>query len=139
MAITDKELIEKAKASLKYSYSPYSHYSVAAAVLTESGDVYTGVNIENASYGATLCAERVATFKAVSEGHTRLKAIALVTGAGDFPTPCGMCRQVLSEFGDADMAIILHNEEKTEKWTLGDLLPLSFTGKNLKEAAEHGI
>jgi len=137
--VTEKELIQKAKEALPFAYAPYSGYSVGAALLTADGSVYTGVNIENASYGATLCAERVAAFKAVSEGHTKFEALALVTGSGDFPTPCGMCRQVLSEFCDGDMRIILHNDEKTEIWRLEELLPLSFTGKNLREAASHGI
>lgn len=137
--MTHEQLIEQAKAALKHAYAPYSHYRVAAALLTEEGEVFTGVNIENASYGATICAERVAVFKAVSAGHLKFKALGLVTGQGDLPTPCGMCRQVLVEFGNMDMEIILSNEEKTMVYRLGELLPLSFTGNNLQEGASHEL
>lgn len=137
--MTHDQLIEIANETIKFAYAPYSHYRVAAALLTESGDVFTGVNIENASYGATICAERVAVFKAVSAGQSSFKALALVTGQDDFPTPCGMCRQVLVEFGNPDMEIILWNSQKKEVHRLGDLLPLSFTGSNLLEGANHGI
>ena len=128
-----KQLIEKAKEALGNAHVPYSNYRVGAAVLTEDGNVYNGCNIENASYGATVCAERVAIFKAVSNGEKNIRAIALVTGAGDFPTPCGICRQVIAEFAMENIEIILHNDEKTEVFKLDDLLPLSFTSKNLLE------
>ena len=128
-----KELIEKAKEALENAHVPYSHYTVGAAVLTEDGNVYSGCNIENASYGATVCAERVAIFKAVSNGEKKMKAIALVTGAGDFPTPCGICRQVMAEFAMDDFEIIMSNDEKTEIYKMDQILPLSFTSKNLLE------
>lgn len=137
--MTNEQLIQLAYDALPHAYAPYSRYRVAAAILTEDGQVFTGVNIENASYGATICAERVAVFKAVSAGQTKLKKLALVTGQGDFPTPCGMCRQVLSEFGAADMVIILANAEKTECYTLEQLLPLSFTGSNLAEGVPDAL
>lgn len=137
--MTQEQLIQMANDALQYAYAPYSHYRVAAAVLTEDGQVFTGVNIENASYGATICAERVAVFKAVSAGSLKLKALALVTGQGDFPTPCGMCRQVLVEFGSPEMEIILSNAEKKEVYRLGDLLPLSFTGSNLLEGVKNEL
>lgn len=137
--MTHDQLIEQANEALQFAYAPYSHYRVAAAVLTESGEVFTGVNIENASYGATICAERVAVFKAVSAGQLNFKALALVTGQGDFPTPCGMCRQVLVEFGKPEMEIILSNAQKKEVHRLGDLLPLSFTGSNLLEGVKNDI
>lgn len=132
-----QELINRAKSALENAYAPYSKYRVAAALLTAEGNVFTGVNIENASYGATICAERVAVFKAVSEGFTHFTTLALVTGQGDFPTPCGMCRQVLSEFGKPDMKIVLSNDEKTEVYRLEELLPLSFTGVNLNEGVKN--
>ncbi len=128
-----KKLIEKAKEALENAHVPYSHYTVGAAVLTEDGNVYSGCNIENASYGATVCAERVAIFKAVSNGEKKMKAIALVTGAGDFPTPCGICRQVMAEFAMDDFEIIMSNDEKTEIYKMDEILPLSFTSKNLLE------
>ncbi len=137
--MTHEQLIAQANEAVQYAYAPYSNYRVGAALLTEDGEVFTGVNIENASYGATICAERVAVFKAVSAGHRRFKAIALVTGQGDFPTPCGMCRQVLVEFGNTDMEVILYNAEKKEVHRLGDLLPLSFTGSNLLEGVKHEL
>lgn len=137
--MTHEQLIAQAESALQYAYAPYSQYRVAAALLTEDGEVFTGVNIENASYGATICAERVAVFKAVSSGKLKFKALALVTGQGDFPTPCGMCRQVLVEFGSPQMEIILSNAEKTEVHLLGELLPLSFTGSNLLEGVKNAL
>ncbi len=137
--MTHKQLIEKANEAVGFAYAPYSHYLVGAALLTEAGEVFTGVNIENASFGATICAERVAVFKAVSVGQLKFKAIAIVTGQGDFPTPCGMCRQVLAEFGGPDMEIILSNAEKTEVYRLEQLLPLSFTGSNLTEGVKNAL
>lgn len=133
MAANDKEMKEKlislAMEARKKSYSPYSKYPVGAAVLAESGRIYTGCNIENSSYGLTNCAERTAIFKAVSEGEKKLLAIAIAAKAS---TPCGACRQVMSEFASADMPVYLVNmDEKTGKneiieTTLGALLPLSF-------------
>lgn len=93
-----KQLIEKAMEGRKYSYSPYSHFAVGAAVLCENNTVYTGCNVENASYGMTNCAERTAIFKAISEGYHRFKAIAIIADTEDPCTPCGACRQVISEF-----------------------------------------
>lgn len=130
-----KSLILKAQEARKKSYSPYSHFCVGAALLTKSGKVYTGCNIENASYTPTNCAERTAIFKAVSEGERDFDAIAIVGGKesdkGGFCAPCGVCRQVIAEFCDKDFKIILGNEDKFEVHTLDSLLPLSFTKKNL--------
>jgi len=128
-----EKLIEEAKKMLPKAHVPYSDYRVGAAVLTTEGNIYGGCNIENASYGATVCAERVAIFKAVSNGEKEIRAIALVTAAPDFPTPCGICRQVMAEFGTDDFEIILAGEEKTIIYSIDDLLPLSFTSKNLLE------
>lgn len=126
-----KQLIEKAREALQNAHVPYSNYQVGAAVLTTEDNIYNGCNIENASYGATVCAERVAIFKAVSNGEKQIKALALVTGAGDFPTPCGICRQVMVEFATDDFEIILSNDDKTEVYKMDQLLPLSFSSKNL--------
>ena len=105
--MTDNELVAKAKEALEYSYSPYSHFAVGAALLSTDGQVFTGCNIENSSFGATNCAERTAIFKAVSEGVKDFKAIAIVC-SGDQPAyPCGICRQVMSEFFNPDTRIIV--------------------------------
>ena len=109
----DKELLELAIEARKKSYSPYSNFRVGAALLTKSGKVYGGCNIENAAYTPTNCAERTAIFKAVSEGEREFSAIAIVGGKGeepaDFCAPCGICRQVLAEFCDLDFRIVLAN------------------------------
>lgn len=135
--MTDKELYELAKDAMKNSYSPYSDCKVGAALLCKNGKVYTGTNIENAAFGPTVCAERVAVFKAVSEGERKLLKIAVVGGKngvinGVF-APCGVCRQVLREFCDDDFEILLgESEESFKKVTLKDLLPLSFSPENVK-------
>lgn len=120
-------LIESAIQARKRAYSPYSHFSVGAALLCADQSVFTGCNIENASYTPTCCAERVAVFKAVSEGKRDFKAIAIV-GAGESEKggpcyPCGVCRQVLSEFCDADFDIVLEDGSIVK---LGALLPNAF-------------
>ena len=142
--MNDEELIKKAIEYLPHSYAPYSKYHVAAALLCEDGTVYQGCNIENASYGATVCAERTAFFKAVSEqkgGRIPVfKKIAIVGGLGtdesaltDFASPCGICRQVMREFCDTKTfeIVLYRNPEHKEvgeivKMTLEEMLPLSF-------------
>ena len=127
---TPQALVELAIAQLEHSYSPYSHYPVAAALLTASGKVYTGVNIENAAFPVTICAERVAVFKAVSEGERQFSAIAVVTKNGG--TPCGSCRQVLSEFGLETKVYIANREGKiVMETTVGGLLPGAFLPEKL--------
>lgn len=130
-----QKLIEAAVHSMQYSYSPYSKFSVGAALLCEDGKIYNGCNIENSSFSATACAERTAIFKAVSDGVKSFEAIAIVGGKNgditDYCPPCGVCRQVLSEFCDNNFKIILFNGNQTKIYTLGDLLPLGFTGDNL--------
>lgn len=127
-----QELIGKAVKAKENAYVPYSHFRVGAALLTESGRVYTGCNIENVSYGATNCAERTAVFKAVSEGEREFKAIVINGDNGDYLPPCGICRQVLLEFGKDSMEVILANStEDYEVTTLGELLPGAFSAKNL--------
>ncbi|MBQ3604017.1 MAG: cytidine deaminase [Clostridia bacterium] len=125
-----QKLINAAMQARMESYSPYSGYSVGAAVLTASGEIFSGCNIENASYGATMCAERTAIFSAIAAGHKNFTAIAIVggkDGEADLPYPCGMCRQVLSEFCDKDFKVIIaRSETDFEEYTLGELLPHSF-------------
>ncbi|MGI6740501.1 MAG: cytidine deaminase [Brevefilum sp.] len=126
------ELIQKAIEAYQKAYAPYSHYSVGAALLTESGEVVEGVNIENAVYPLTICAERVAIFKAVSEGHRSFKAIAVVTKNGG--TPCGSCRQVMAEFGLDTVVYIADSKGKLyHTVTVDQLLPYSFGEVDLKE------
>ncbi len=121
-----EELIEAAKRARSNAYAPYSNFAVGAAILTEDGKVFTGCNIENASYGLSICAERVALFKAVSEGHRRFKAIAIVADTPTPVKPCGACRQVLSEFGDMDVIMAnLKGEYSIKK--LSELLPEAFS------------
>lgn len=123
-------LIKIANQSRKWAHVPYSNYPVGAAVLTESGKIYDGVNIENAAFPVTICAERVAIFKAVSNGETDLKAIAVVTKNGGMP--CGSCRQVMAEFSPDLLVIVADENEKivAEKW-LSDLLPGAFRSDSL--------
>jgi cytidine deaminase len=125
-----EELVERAKAVLNNAYAPYSKFKVAAAVRTKSGRVYTGVNIENASYGLTICAERVAVFKAVSEGDRDIEAVAVYTDTEEPTPPCGACRQVIAEF-NPDALIVMASRKKTVVVRLSELLPHAFTRKNL--------
>ena len=131
--MTDKELLLKAIEARAFAYAPYSDHRVGAALLGKSGKLYTGCNVENAAYTPTNCAERTAIFKAVSEGECDFTAIAVVGGMGDklseLCAPCGVCRQVLAEFCDKDMRIIMGTPDNITVSTLGELLPHSF-GKN---------
>lgn len=127
-----KELIRNALKARENAYVPYSNFKVGAAILTEDDKIYSGCNIENASFGATNCAERTAIFKAVSEGHNKIKAIAVVGDTSTFTYPCGICRQVISEFADADSTVILaKNENEYITKTLEEVLPGAFTKKDL--------
>ena len=123
---TKEILIESAREVRKWAYAPYSKYKVGAALLTASGKIYEGVNVENAAYPSSICAERTAVFKAVSEGEREFIAIAIVTENGGMP--CGACRQVLCEFG-LDLKIIIADESGLlkEETTLIALLPGAFT------------
>ena len=124
--MTNQELYEKAKQAQNYSYSPYSKFKVGACLLTESGKIFTGCNIENSAYGPSNCAERTAVFKAVSEGETKFLKIAIYGGDGEkFCFPCGTCRQVLSEF-NKDIEIIVGNNKEIKSFKLRKLLPYSF-------------
>ena len=125
-----QKLIEEAKAGLKNAYAPYSNYPVSAALLASNGKIYKGVNVENASYSLTICAERSAIVSAVSEGVKDFKAIAIVTKNGGFP--CGSCRQVLAEFGLEIEVTISDLDGKTMTMTVADLLPHSFGAEKLE-------
>ncbi len=126
-----ERLIEEAMKAREMAYAPYSEFRVGAALLDGDGTIYSGCNIENASYGACNCAERTAIFKAVSEGAGDFRAIAIVGGKDknvtEFCPPCGICRQVMSEFCDADtFKVILFDGTETRSYLLGDLLPHAF-------------
>ena len=125
------DLIKIAGEVRKWAYTPYSHYQVGAAVLTESDRIYDGVNIENAAFPVTICAERTAIFKAVSYGETKFQAIAIVTKDGGMP--CGSCRQVMVEFSPEMLVIVADENGKiTAERKLSDLLPGAFGAANLK-------
>ena len=135
----NQSLIEAALNAREQSYSPYSEYMVGAAICCDSGKVYTGCNVENASYGATICAERNATFQAVANGERRFSKIAIVGGKKgakelDYAFPCGMCRQVLREFAvPKDMKVLVARSVNDYKeYTLEELLPDSFGPENLE-------
>ncbi len=131
--LTDEQrtqLIQKASEARRYAYAPYSNYLVGAALLTTSGRVFTGCNVESAAYPTSMCAERVAVFKAVSEGERQFVAVAVVTSNGG--TPCGACRQVLAEFGLQTLVLIADTSGTLkQEATLADLLPGAFTPKDL--------
>ena len=135
--MTDKQLIEKAIKAMENSYSPYSGFRVGAALLTARGDVYTGCNIENASFSATVCAERTAFFNAISNGEDEFTKIAVVgslySETTEYCYPCGVCRQVMSEFCGDGFKILLFNGKDIKECTLGELLPHSFGRDDLCE------
>ena len=132
-----EKLIDTAIEQLKFSYTPYSNFKVGAALLTKSGKIYTGCNIENASYTPTNCAERTAFFKAVSEGVRDFQAICIVGGKDgkltEYTAPCGVCRQVMMEFCNPKtfQIILAVDKERYEIYTLEELMPLGFGALNL--------
>ncbi len=133
-----KDLFILAKEAMKNSYAPYSNYNVGAVLLTKSGKTYKGCNIENASYSVTNCAERTALFSAISSGEIDFEAICIVGGKNgaitDYAMPCGVCRQVLAEFCDADFKVYVgKSEDDIKEFTLGELLPYSFDKSKLGE------
>lgn len=140
--INRKLLIEKAFEAQKFCYTPYSKFNVGAALLCDNGDIYTGCNIENAAFTPTNCAERTAFFKAISEGQKNFTAIAVVgnkeglnPGEGNFCAPCAVCRQVMAEFCDLKTfkVIIAKSTEEYLEYSLEEILPLAFTGKDLNK------
>lgn len=130
-------LLDAAVLAMRSAYAPYSHFHVGAALLTESGEVFTGCNIENAAYSCTVCAERTAFFSAVRSGHRRFTKIAVVGGRNgvisSFTYPCGVCRQVMREFCDDGFTLVFTDGKAVQELTLGDLLPYSFSPANLDE------
>ncbi len=129
--MTPQELVTQAIAARKRAYAPYSHYKVGAALLGKSGKVYLGCNVENASYGHTICAERTAFVKAVSEGEKEFEAIAVVTRNGG--SPCGACRQVMVEFAPELTIYIADKNGDYRTTTMNELLPDSFTPEHLEK------
>ena len=123
--MSSDELILKAYEAMKNSYAPYSKFNVGAVALCGE-KIYTGCNIENASFGATICAERCAIFKAVSDGYTKIDKIVIVCSTHDFAYPCGMCRQVMTELMDEDGIIVVTNDKEIREYKLSDLMPESF-------------
>jgi cytidine deaminase len=121
-----QKLIGSAKEASQNSYSPYSNYKVGAAILTKSGEIFTGTNIENASYPASVCAERVALFKAISEGFKEFEALAIYAEGECLPFPCGICRQVIREFTDDLPIIVAKSEEEYVVKNISELLPSTF-------------
>ena len=130
--MTEKELVALAKEAMEHAYVPYSHFKVGAALLAKDGTVFKGCNIENASYGATNCAERTAVFKAVSEGYREFEAIAIVASSGDFVPPCGICRQVLAEFMPDGKVILDSDEKGMITYLVRELLPAGFSSADIK-------
>jgi cytidine deaminase len=124
--MNDKELIEDAKKAQENAYAPYSNFMVGAALLSADGRVFTGVNVENASYGLTICAERTAVFKAVSDGAEKFAKIAIVSSSSPPAAPCGACRQVLNEFSPNLQVICANHKNEIKRFELSQLLPESF-------------
>lgn len=128
-----KNLVKTALDYRERAYAPYSNFKVGAAVLFESGNVYGGCNIENASFGATNCAERTAIFTGVASGETKIKVIAIAGSAEEYTYPCGICRQVLCEFADGDAAVILlKNEDDYIVKTMEEVMPGAFRKENIR-------
>lgn len=130
------KLLQKSREALTKAYCPYSKFAVGAALLCEDGNIITGCNVENASYGLTMCAERTAIFKAVSEGYKKFKAIAIVSSSesNDFIGPCGACRQVLAEFGVNWDIYITKLDGSFIKSTVAEILPMAFTPEHLAKS-----
>ncbi|SHF48386.1 cytidine deaminase [Desulforamulus putei] len=133
MTVSAEKLIEMAKEAREKAYVPYSKFKVGAALLTEEGKIFTGCNVENASYGLTCCAERTAVFKAVSEGYKNFAAIAVVADVPTLCSPCGACRQVLSEFGGKIKVHMANLEGQYVTTTVEELLPGYFTARDMEK------
>ena len=124
-------LIAQARECLERAYAPYSRFKVAAAVLDERNRLFTGVNVENISYGLSMCAERVAIYAAVAAGARRITAIAVTSSAAELLSPCGACRQVIAEFAAADVPVYCDAPAKPHRWTVAELLPSGFAASRL--------
>ena len=127
--MTDRELINMAFTALKQAYAPYSGFTVGAAIECEDGSVFLGCNIENAAYGDTVCAERVAVYKAISEGRRKFRRIAVAANIGSYCMPCGSCRQVLSEFSPEMEILCAREDGRYVSYLLSELLPKRFEGE----------
>ena len=131
--MSDDELIERAKKARLAAHAPYSHFEVGAALLTTDGRVYTGCNIENSAYGLSMCAERVAIFKAVSEGAEGISKVAVVTDHENITPPCGCCRQMIWEFTAEETDVIMANlDGDVRKFEIKELLPEAFDARFLE-------
>ena len=124
--MTDRQLINLAEQASRNAYVPYSHFAVGAALECRDGTVFTGCNIENAAYGLTICAERTAIFKAISEGHRDFKRIVIAGKSEDYCVPCGSCRQVMQEFAPQMEVICLNGKGEAKHFALKELLPYGF-------------
>jgi cytidine deaminase len=131
--MTYKSLAKRAQAARKHSHSPYSQFRVGAALLSKTGKVFTGCNIEISTFALTICAERTAIFKAISEGSSRFKAIAIATDESGFTPPCGACRQVLMDLAGNIDVLITNRRGVIRQYTLEELFPLPFGADNLKK------
>lgn len=129
--MTDQELVERAFSMHRYSYVPYSHFPVGAALECADGSIYTGCNVENSAFGSTICAERTALVKAVSEGHQSFRRLAIAGLGPDYCWPCGACRQMLYEFAPDLIVLVARQDHTYVKLTLSDLLPYGFGPKSL--------
>jgi cytidine deaminase len=136
--LTGERLIEAARMARDHAYAPYSRFAVGAAVLAGSGRVFSGANVENASYGLTTCAERVAIFTAIAAGERRIDAVAVVTGASSPTPPCGACRQVIAEFGPAATILVAGGAGAPLVWSANDLLPHAFGPASLETPVASG-
>jgi len=121
-----QQLLDQARRAREHAYAPYSRFTVGAAVLTATGRIFSGCNIENASLGATICAERVAIFRAVAAGHRDLTALAVIADTPEPVAPCGLCRQVLAEFNPDCLVLMANTAGRTRLANLKELLPLAF-------------
>lgn len=128
----NEALVMQAKKAMEMAYAPYSNFRVGAALLATDGSVFLGCNVENASYGASICAERTAVTKAVSQGVTSFEKIAIVSSSGEYTAPCGICRQVLFEFMAEGQVILNHDQEGLKVLKLAELLPLGFGRADMK-------
>jgi cytidine deaminase len=127
-----EKLFDLAVKAKENAYVPYSHFPIGAALETEDGEIYTGCNIENASYGLTVCGERTAIFKSVSEGHKEIKRLAVASDTEEFCYPCGACRQVMAEWGDFEIYLI-NKKGDILKTSVKELLPNAFTESSLND------
>ena len=131
MAADPDALLALARECLERSYAPYSRFHVAAAVIDDRGRVFTGVNVENISYGLSMCAERVAIFAAVAAGARRIAALAVTSSGAELLSPCGACRQVLAEFAAPEAPVYCETGGKPGRWTVAELLPNAFAAPHL--------